>query len=31
MRWILNAKLSHPLKNGKGILVDYSISSLMLP
>ena len=31
IRYIVNFKKSHPLKNGKGVLVDYNVASLMLP
>lgn len=31
MRYVVNGRLPHPLKNGKGVLVDYALSSLMLP
>mmetsp|Transcript_5667 Transcript_5667/g.8972 ORF Transcript_5667/g.8972 Transcript_5667/m.8972 type:complete len:237 (-) Transcript_5667:823-1533(-) len=31
IRWIMNARLSHPLKKGKGIIVDMNLSVLMLP
>jgi len=30
-RFFLNARKPHPLKNGKGILVDMNIAVLMLP
>ena len=30
-RYFFNSKKSHPYKNGKGVLVDYNIASLMLP
>ena len=30
-RYIVNFNKSHPLKEGKGVLVDYNIASLMLP
>ena len=30
-RYIFNFNKSHPLKQGKGVLVDYNIASLMLP
>ena len=30
-RYIFNFPKSHPLKNGTGVLVDYNISSMMLP
>ena len=31
LRFLINAKLPHPLKNGKGIIVDMNLSVLMLP
>ena len=31
MRFFYNAKRPHPLKNGKGLLVDHSLAILMLP
>ena len=31
VRYISNISQSHPLKNGKGLLCDYNIISLMLP
>lgn len=31
VRFIKNTGESHPLKNGKGILIDYNICTLMLP
>ena len=31
IRYIVNFKKSHPLKEGKGVLVDYNVASLMLP
>ncbi len=31
VRYLYNFKKSHPLKNGNGVLVDYSVSSIMLP
>jgi uncharacterized membrane protein YfcA len=31
IRYILNAPKSHPLKNGKGILVDMNLAVIMLP
>ena len=31
VRYIQNFNKPHPLKNGKGVLVDYSVSTLMLP
>ena len=30
-RYLFNFNQSHPYKNGRGILVDYNIASLMLP
>ena len=30
-RWILKRNTPHPLKNGKGLLVDYNVGVLMLP
>ena len=30
-RYLINFNKTHPLKEGKGILVDYNIASLMLP
>lgn len=30
-RWLLNSGKPHPLKNGKGLLVDYNLGMLMLP
>ena len=30
-RYFFNFPKSHPYKNGKGVLVDYNIASLMLP
>lgn len=30
-RYLYNFNKSHPLKNGKGVLVDYNVASLMLP
>mgnify|MGYP006105654035 CR=1 FL=1 len=30
-RYLLNLKLPHPSKNGKGLLVDYSLAIVMLP
>ena len=31
VRFVKNTGESHPLKNGKGILIDYNICTLMLP
>lgn len=31
IRWILNSRLPHPLKDGKGIIVDMNLGILMLP
>lgn len=31
VRYLYNFNASHPDKNGKGIIVDYNIASLMLP
>ena len=31
IRFLLNAKKPHPLKKGKGLLVDHNLSVLMLP
>ena len=31
IRYLLNSVKSHPLKNGKGILVDLNLSIIMLP
>ena len=31
LRYFLNARRPHPLKNGKGILVDYDLSIIMIP
>ena len=31
VRYISNLRVSHPLKNGKGLLSDYNIISIMLP
>lgn len=30
-RYLLNSKLTHPLKNGTGLLVDYNLAIVMLP
>lgn len=30
-RYLLNMRQPHPLKNGKGVLCDYNIITLMLP
>ena len=30
-RYLLNLKRSHPLKDGKGVQVDYSVAAIMLP
>jgi uncharacterized membrane protein YfcA len=31
IRFILNANRPHPLKNGKGLLIDLSLTSIILP
>ena len=31
IRYIMNSKLPHPLKNGKGVLVDYNYAIIMFP
>ena len=31
IRYLLLSKQSHPLKHGKGVLVDYNLSIIMLP
>jgi len=31
IRFLINSRLSHPSKNGKGIIVDMNLSVLMLP
>ena len=31
MRYVINLPKSHPYKEGKGILVDYNIASIVLP
>jgi hypothetical protein len=31
LRWLLNSGKSHPLKKGRGLLVDYNLGVLMLP
>lgn len=31
MRWLINSQKSHPLKNGRGILVDMNLCMIMLP
>ena len=31
LRYILNFRKSHPLKNGTGVMVDYNVASVMLP
>ena len=31
VRYVLNLSNSHPLKNGTGVLVDYTVASVMLP
>ena len=31
VRFLKNTDVSHPLKNGRGILIDYNICTLMLP
>ena len=31
LRYFVNSKKPHPLKNGKGVLVDYALASLMMP
>jgi uncharacterized membrane protein YfcA len=31
MRYLMHADNPHPLKNGKGLLVDYNIAVIMLP
>ena len=30
-RYVLNLKRAHPLKDGKGVQVDYSVAAIMLP
>lgn len=30
-RYLLNLNKTHPLKNGKGLLVDYNLAIIMLP
>ena len=31
VRFLTNSREAHPRKNGKGILVDYNVCTLMLP
>ena len=31
IRFILNANRPHPLKNGKGLLIDLNLTSIILP
>ena len=31
IRYFVNSKRPHPLKNGKGILVDYDLALIMIP
>lgn len=31
LRYAWNFRVSHPYKDGKGVLVDYNVASLMLP
>ena len=31
IRYLLNINQAHPLKNGKGLMVDYNLGILMLP
>ena len=31
VRFVKNASEAHPLKNGKGILIDYNVCTLMIP
>ena len=31
VRYFLNSKVPHPLKNGTGLLVDYNLAIIMLP
>ena len=31
LRYFVNSTKPHPLKNGKGVLVDYALASLMMP
>jgi len=31
IRYVLNSKHPHPLKKGKGVLVDYNLVILMIP